>query len=311
MDIGGGIAIRSCTVPRMPPMAAVPEPLRQGVFRGSTVVGQGLLTRNQLRGRTWRRLFEDVYIHGDRPVTHALRARAAAAMVVPGSVVTGPSAAVLWGVQMAGPDDAVELTVPPTWHPRRVPGVTVRRALLPPADVQRRRDVPVTTAAATAVRLAASLPRDDAVVAVDRLVAAGVVDLGAVRGHAAAARGPGSARARTVCALADGLAESPQETRLRLLIGRSSLPSPVAQFPVRVDGRFVARVDFAWPELEVAAEYDGLWHAEAGQFARDRQRLNRLHAAGWRVFFVTAADMYEPDRLVARLIAFLPGTAVR
>jgi hypothetical protein len=32
----------------------------------------------------------------------------------------------------------------------------------------------------------------------------------------------------------------------------------VAQFSVRAEGRFVARVDFAWPELKVEVEYDGL-----------------------------------------------------
>ena len=94
----------------MPPVAVVPRELRQGVFRGSAAVTRGLLTPNQLRGPAWRRLFEDVYVHVDRPVSHALRARAAAAMVVPGSVVTGHSAAVLWGVDLAGPEDAVELT---------------------------------------------------------------------------------------------------------------------------------------------------------------------------------------------------------
>jgi G:T-mismatch repair DNA endonuclease (very short patch repair protein) len=36
---------------------------------------------------------------------------------------------------------------------------------------------------------------------------------------------------------------------------------------------------------------------------RDRRRLNRLSAAGWRVVFVTAADLYHPERLVAQLIA--------
>ena len=69
----------------------------------------------------------------------------------------------------------------------------------------------------------------------------------------------------------------------------------------RTEGRFVARVDFAWPEHKVAVEYDGLWHAEAGQFARDRQRLNRLQAAGWRVVFVTAADLRHPEALIARI----------
>jgi len=118
---------------------------------------------------------------------------------------------------------------------------------------------------------------------------------------AGAAIGPGCRRARAACALADGLAESPQETRLRLVIGRSGLPTPVAQLRVQESGRLVARVDFGWPELKVALEYDGLWHAEPGQFARDRQRLNRLTAAGWRVLFVTAADLREPGRLIARI----------
>jgi hypothetical protein len=105
----------------------------------------------------------------------------------------------------------------------------------------------VTSAEATAVRLASSRPGDDAVIAVDRLVSSGVTDIGPVRARAAQAVGAGSRRAREVCALADGLAQSPQETRLRLLVHRSPLPDPVAQFRVVVDGRFVARVDFAWP----------------------------------------------------------------
>jgi hypothetical protein len=263
------------------------------------VVGRGLLTPNQLRGPAWRRLFEDVYVHADLAVPHALKARAAASLVVPGAVVTGRSAAVLWGVDLAGPDDDVELTVEPSCHPRRIPGVRVRRAQLAVDHVTRLRGVGVTTPAATAVRLAASLPIDDGVVAVDQLVASGAVGLAAIRSHAAAASGPGCARARQVCALADGLAGSPQETRLRLLVGRSSLPPPVAQFVVRHDGRFVARVDFAWPEHQLALEYDGLWHAEAGQFAKDRQRLNGLRAAGWQVIHVTAADLRDPQRLLA------------
>ena len=77
------------------------------------------------------------------------------------------------------------------------------------------------------------------------------------------------------------------------------------RFTVRVDGRFVARVDFAWPEQKVAVEYDGLWHADEVQFAKDRRRLNRLRAAGWRIVFVTASDMYRPDEVIAALAAAL------
>ncbi|MCZ2822403.1 hypothetical protein O2V63_18845 [Modestobacter sp. VKM Ac-2977] len=75
-------------------------------------------------------------------------------------------------------------------------------------------------------------------------------------------------------------AESPQETRVRLLLAAHGLPAPVAQFEVRADGRFLARVDFGWPERRVALEYDGVWHDGPGQFVRDRQRLSALAAAG-------------------------------
>jgi hypothetical protein len=284
--------------------ASVPDELRTDVFRGAEVVRAGLLTRRQLAGAAWRRLFHDAYVHADVPVTHELRARAAT-LLLPEGVVTGRSAAVLWGVDLAGPADDVELTVAPSANARRVRGLRVRRAVLPPDHRWRRRDIPVTTAEATALRLAASLSGDDAVCALDQMVATGVVDLEPIRGLAAEASGPGSARARTVCALADGLAASPQETRLRLLIGRSALPPPVAQYRVLHGGVFVARVDFAWPERKVAVEYDGLWHAEPGQFAKDRERLNRLRAAGWVVVFVTAKDLHRPDQLIARIAAAL------
>jgi hypothetical protein len=274
------------------------------VFRGSHVVRSGQLTAGQLRGPSWRRLFPDVYAPATAPVTHELRVRAALTLL-PGAVVTGTSAAVLWGVELAGPDDDVDLTVPARSHPVRVTGLRVHRAHLPEQWRCRRRGLPTTVPEATTVTLAGSLPLEDAVVAVDRMVASGVVDLEPVRGLAAGLTGRGCRRARRACALADGLAASPQETRLRLLIGRSSLPPPVAQLRVLADGRFVARVDFAWPEQRVALEYDGLWHAEPGQFARDRARLNRLTAAGWRVVFVTAADLHHPEQVIARLAAAL------
>jgi very-short-patch-repair endonuclease len=75
----------------------------------------------------------------------------------------------------------------------------------------------------------------------------------------------------------------------------------VAQYEVRCGGRFVARVDVAWPGRRLALEYDGAWHGEARQFARDRQRLNRLTAAGWRVVSVTKDDLRRPELLLADL----------
>jgi hypothetical protein len=285
--------------------ARIPDRLRTGAFHGSAAVRAGLLTRRQLDGAAWRRLFRDVYVNSEVAVTHRLRAVAAAALVVPGAVVTGRSAAVLWDLDLAGPEDDVELTVPPTAHPVRVPGLRVRRARLPEDQICWRRGVCTTTAEATALQLATVLSGDEAVVAVDVMTASTVADLTTVRALAAAARGRGAARAREAIRLADGRAGSPQETRLRLLMARSGLPAPVAQYVVRDASGFVARVDSAWPELRLAVEYDGAWHAEPGRFAKDRRRLNRLQAAGWRVVFVTAADLYHPAQVVARIAAAL------
>lgn len=287
------------TAPHQPAQLCTAEP-----FLGWWAVDEGLLTPDQLRSSAWRRLFRGVYVHSDIPVTHALRAHAAC-VLLPAAVVTGASAAVVWGVDLAGVDDDVEVTVPSTSHPHRLPGLRVRRADVPRAHRWHRRGIPVTTAAATTVRLAGLLEGEDAVVAVDQMVAAGIVDLHEVRSLADVARGRLAARTRRACALADGLAESPQETRVRLLLHRSGLPAPTAQFRVRDGDRVVARVDFGWPQQKLALEYDGLWHGAAGQFAKDRRRLNRLTAAGWRVIFVTAADLGDPEALLARIRAAL------
>jgi hypothetical protein len=277
------------------------------VFRGSSVVAEGRLTRAQLRSPAWQRIFRDVYACGSLEVTHRLRAVAAARLLRPDAVVSGRSAAVLWGVDAAGPNDDVELTVPPGSSTTTVPGVRVRRWLLEPAQVRLRGGTRTTSPETTAVDLGReNRPVVESVAVVDALVGKGITDLDAIRNAAAAATGPGVRRARQVAELADGLAGSPQETRLRLLVHGSALPRPVAQFVVRdLEGRFVARVDFAWPEHRLALEYEGAHHGRPQQVAKDRARLNRLTACGWRVLFVTAADLYDPVRLIARIAAAL------
>jgi len=283
-----------------------PAALRGRVFRGSTALAAGTLSPGELRSPAWRRLFRDVYACAELAVTHELRAIAAARLLVPGAVVSGRSAAVLWGIDLAGRDDDVELTVPPGSTVCRLPGIVVRRRALDPAHVAVRHGVRATAAEATAIDLIRSGTLDDAVVLVDRLVAARVTNLEKVRAVAAGVTGRGCRQVRQAAALADGLAGSPQETRLRLLLHRSGLPRPVAQFVVRDADGFVARVDFAWPGAKVAVEYEGVWHGESPQqVAADRRRLNRLTAAGWTVVFVTAADLHHPEQLLARLAALL------
>ncbi len=261
-----------------------------------------------MRSTAWRHLFPDVFACSSLPLTHRLRARAAAILLLPGAVLSGRSAAVLWGVPLAETDDPVECTVDPSRRGGAIRGVRVTRRRLPDEDVVRRNGVLVTTPLRTALDLARIEPPDEAVVCLDQFLRSRLVTLDEVRAAAAATTGPGCRRIRAAAARADGLAQSPQETRLRLLIHRSSLPRPIAQYVVRDARGFVATVDFGWPEHRVALEYDGLWHGEAQQVGKDRRRLNRLTAAGWTVVFATAADLRDPVALVARVGAALAAS---
>ena len=273
------------------------------MFRGSRAVETGLLTPAQLRSSAWRRVRHDVYAPAELPVDHLLLTRAVGLVAPPEAVFGGLTAVVLWGgAEFASVDDPVEVVVPPgiRWQPGG--GVAVRTAQVNGDVVTSRAGLRWTSRVRTAVDLIRRGELDDGVVLLDRLVNKGIVPLEPVRDAVTALpRCRGSKLAREIALLADGWAESPPETRLRLLMLRAGLPTPVAQFRVFDDDGFVARVDLAYPELKIAIEYDGAWHGQAGQLTKDRARLNRLFEAGWRVVFVTAADMHDPEALIRRI----------
>ena len=282
-----------------------PEALSGRVFRGTWAIERKLLTPAQLRSSAWRSLRRDVYADSRLEVTHRVLAAGVSLVMPRAGALAGLTAAASWGApDLVGPEDPVEVVVPPgvRWTPG--PGVVVRTAPLDGDVVVGRRGLRLTCRVRTAVDLIRRGPVEDAVVLLDQLVHTGVVGLDDVR--CAADRLPrsrGSRQARKVAGLADGFAQSPQETRLRLLLLGSGLPEPVAQFRVFDDEGFVARLDFAYPDLKIALEYDGLWHGDRRVFLDDRRRLNRLNAAGWVVIHVTLEDLRRPEWLVARIQA--------
>lgn len=88
-----------------------------------------------------------------------------------------------------------------------------------------------------------------------------------------------------VLELVDGGAESPPETRTRLLIVRHGLPRPDTQIKVRnSSGHIVVRSDLGWECWRVLVEYDGDHHwLDERQRSRDIDRLADLEALGWAV----------------------------
>lgn len=237
------------------------------------------------------------------PAGTRLQVRAAALLMPTGAVFSGRTAAWVLGVGTATDDgDPVEITVPVPgrWGP--VAGITVRRVALAPEEVVVHGRVRCTTPLRTALDVARSGTAEVTVPVLDPLLDRTgllVSDL-----LAAAVPGAGPEAVTAIC-WADRRAESPPESLVRVQLRRRGLVA-VPQHVVRDSrGGFVARVDLAFPEQRVAVEHDGAWHAEPAQFARDRARLNRLLAAGWRVVHVTAADLRSPDAVAARVTAAL------
>lgn len=216
----------------VPRAARVPRPLAFLPFRGSVAVADGLLSGRMLRGPEWRRLLPDVYVHASAALDHRTSCDAVALILPSGAAIGGASAAYLWGVNLLAHDGPVTVVVPRVARMRPHNGVRIVRSTLPAADVTRFAGLPVTTPLRTAFDLARSA-RVEGVVALDALLHRRVVKLDALHTYAGShARWPGMPILAEALSLAEPLAESPMETRLRLLLVDAGLPRPVAQHQV-------------------------------------------------------------------------------
>ncbi|WP_406076486.1 hypothetical protein [Micromonospora sp. NBC_00858] len=292
----------------MPKAPRRPPQLRGRIFRGSVAVSRGLLTRNDLRSAAWRPLFRDVYADARLRVTH--RARCAAVgrwLIPPGAAIAGRAAAALYGCPTPSRAAPVDVLVPKDSRIGPTAGLQVHHGEIDLGDVVERAGVRVTGPARTCWDLARWLDLVEAVVVIDALLARRLTDVSTLREYALARAGQRGWRSllRAVD-LADAGAESPQESRTRVRLVLAGLPRPQTQWVVADQGRFVARLDLAWPVFKVAVEYDGLWHDDPEQFHRDRRRLNRLLGGEWIVLHVTGKRLREDfDGFLAEVRAAL------
>ena len=90
------------------------------------------------------------------------------------------------------------------------------------------------------------------------------------------------------------------ESEARLVMIDGGLPPPVLQYEVvDLDRPQLWRLDFAWPECRVAAEYDGIdWHSGPEAFlSRPPTGSAALQDLGWVVVPIIAEDVrYRPGR---------------
>lgn len=277
----------------MPRVSIRPRPLQWQVFRARDAFEAGLLTPTMLRTPAWRRILRGIYADSRLEVDHHLRCQAAGLAVPPDALIAGPSAAYLLGAESAVRDaDPVHLLVPRKHRFGPVQGLRVHTTGdLDAADLASARGLPCTSASRTAwdVVLWQDLVR--AVTTLDAMLRVGLVTKDELihrleRNRRDGVRGWG--RAQRAFGLADGRAQSPPESEVRVRLILHGLPPPVPQHPVRVRSGRLLHPDLAWPEYRVAVEYDGAYHSDPEQMHLDRRRLNELVDAGWIVLHVTS-----------------------
>jgi hypothetical protein len=165
-------------------------------------------------------------------------------------------------------------------------------------DVTERDGIPVTTVEQTLLGLAAMKRAAVLEMALDSALRRELTTYSSVRAFVdqKAARGRnGIVLLRSILDANDPLAgvpESARETALKRLLRRHGFPAPVFQYVIRHEGRFIARVDAAYPELRIAIEYDSYEH-HTGKLAlvRDTDRRNQLTQIRWQTVAFTAADL--------------------
>lgn len=288
----------ACQSARVPRQACVPERLCRGPFTIAEARAAGITT-DQLRGESWMRVARGWYRWAAGPGGERHRLATLAASLPPGAAFSGPTAARLHGLELAEADPP-EVVVP---HDSSVSGraqARVRKIQLAPGDVVIRDGLPVTSPLRTCFDMAGRLPLVEAVIGVDMALHAGLVELEALRRYVAARRGvAGVVGARRVVDLAEPKAESPMETRLRLLLVRAGLPRPQAQVELRdARGSFVGRPDLYYPQARLGLEYDGENHRD--RLISDNRRQNGLQALGVLLLRYTGADLRDRPTQVVR-----------
>lgn len=254
-----------------------------------------------------RRVFTGVYVRSDLEATTVLRAQAARLVMSEHSVLCDRTAAWLHGVDVyryAELDGVPQLDsfVLRGHRPTDRADCHGRTRDLLAEDWTWVGGVRVTTPLRTAVDLACSMSRRDALAALDAFARDHAVTVGEMnRLLHRYRRRRGVIQARELVQLADGRSESRGESWTRLEILDRGLPPPSPQHWVEVDGRPTYRLDLAWPRARVVVEYDGEeFHSSTRQRERDDERREWLRRQGWHVIVVTKQSFTD-----AALVAWI------
>jgi hypothetical protein len=268
-------------------------------FLGTEALAAGTVNRYQLTTR-YTMIHRDVYVPRGAVLTPVDRAVAAWLWSGRRAVAAGLSAAALHGSRWIDAKLPAELN-----HSSRhkTSGIILHSDCLADDEICVLDGIRTTTPERTAFDLGRRRGLTNAVIRVDALLQASDLKLPDVQSLIERHRGArGVVQLRRVLDLADDGAESPQETRLRLLLISAGMRPSQTQIEVFDYGQQIGRIDMGWPEWKVGVQYDGIQHwTDPKQRTRDIDQNVEYQDLGWRIVRV-GADLlrYRQGTIIAR-----------
>ncbi|WP_209560532.1 hypothetical protein [Frigoribacterium sp. PvP032] len=241
------------------------------------------------------------------------RAEALAPLLAPDEFFSHTTALALWGLPLpARWEDGPLHVAGTTSRQRRRRGVIGHR-LLPGTPRWTAGSLMVASPVEAWIESAAMLGLDEIVQLGDSLAGSWSTDPRArgialdvlVDASIAARRRPGQTRVSQASMLVRERVDSPQETRLRLLIVRAGLREPEVNVKRRTaDGLYLGKPDLSWMVEKAAVDFEGDGHrTDRTQWQRDIDRRERFVDDGWSYHRVTDRHLQHPlsGQLLARL----------
>jgi very-short-patch-repair endonuclease len=271
-----------------------------------TRVGSRFALDKALSDGLWRRVLRGPYVPGATVDDHTTRAEVLKVLLPADTWVADRCLLWLLGVDVLPPGaEVLEAVVPRGAVIPRRRGLSVRECLVPEGDRYLLGGVRVLRPARAITDLLRMLPPRESLVVADAVLRAALVTKEELAAELLShARLRGVRQAAGILEIANARAESPPESRVRYVLLEAGMVCAVQHDVHAEDGRWIARVDLAIPELKIAIEYDGREvHERQDVFVRDRRRQNALVEAGWVVLRFTAADMRDHGAGVVSVVA--------
>ena len=312
-------------------MIPLNDPRRGRVMLRKHLIEEGYTDRSiarHVRADDWVRIRHGAYVDSgtwrslDAAGQHALIVRAAVAQARTAVIVSHVSALPFldvptWGIEL----DAAHLTRADGKAGRSEAGLKQHCGALIDGDVVSMDGLDVMAPTRVALEVTTVADVEASMCVVSLMMHSGLTSMLKLKARYESMRHwPDTLRTDLVLRLSDERFESIGECRTYHLCFREGLPMPEPQYEIRDEhGNFIARVDFAWPELGVFLEFDGKVKYEKllrdGERAsavvlRERDREREIcRVTGWRCIRIVWSDLARPAQTAAMIRRELRPTA--